>query len=307
MQLDTRLWNDSPIWNQVVDGYFKQKPVYLQKGLLKVHRKGLHIQPGLEINLSHEGKAAYVVGKDIYMQSSRQLILFPGNVPHQVFPDETNPYTRSVICLNESVVNGELMSFVQSELQPGQTCVRYQLSMEAYAKLSGILQCLDVELKRQEPGWERMIMAQVLELSVLIQRSGKDHRVDQRNDGLSGVVGNVGSGGRFAAPKPDLVRDCCEYIEAHLSDELSLHKVAERFLVSPEHLTRSFRKEKGVSFYQYVLLLRVQASKEMLLLDAQKSMTEIAYSLGFSSSTLFSRTFRGLTGMTPSDYRRRHG
>jgi AraC-like DNA-binding protein len=296
MELDTRLWNDSPIWNQVVDGYFREKStVFLRRDPMKVHRKGLHIQPGLEINLSHEGKAAYVVGKDIYMQSSRQLILFPGNVPHQVFPDEADPYTRSVICLNESVVNRELASFVQTVLQPGRTCVRYQLSVDSYAKLSGILRNMDEELKRQDSGWERMILAQVLELSVLIQRSGAGHRGDSE-------FAEAG-----AAAKPDLVSGCCEYIGAHLGEELSLHKVAERFLVSPEHLTRMFRKEKGVSFYQYVLLQRVQASKELLMRDPQRSMTDIAYSLGFTSSTLFSRTFRGLTGMTPSDYRQRQG
>jgi AraC-like DNA-binding protein len=249
----------------------------------------------LEINLSHEGKAAYVVGTDIYMQSSRQLILFPGNVPHQVFPDEADPYTRSVICLNESVVNRELASFVQTVLQPGLTCVRYQLSVDAYAKMSGILRNMDEELKRQDSGWERMILAQVLELSVLIQRSGTDYHADDQSTGLG------------AAIKQDLVHGCCEYIVEHLAEELSLHKVAGRFLVSPEHLTRMFRKEKGISFYQYVLLQRVQASKKLLLRDPQRSMTDIAYSLGFSSSTLFSRTFRGLTGMTPSDYRHRHG
>jgi two-component system response regulator YesN len=144
-----------------------------------------------------------------------------------------------------------------------------------------------------------MILAQVLELSVLIQRNGKGCHADR---GLDHELG-----GTLAAPKADFVRDCCEYIEAHLAEELSLHKVAEQFLVSPEHLTRTFRKEKGVSFYQYVLLQRVQASKELLSTSSQKSMTEIAYSLGFPSSTLFCRTFKGMTGMTPSDYRHRHG
>ncbi|OGX68543.1 MAG: hypothetical protein A2189_07050 [Paenibacillus sp. RIFOXYA1_FULL_44_5] len=81
--------------------------------------------------------------------------------------------------------------------------------------------------------------------------------------------------------------------------------MAKRFAISEEHLTRSFTREMGISFYQYVLLQRIAEGKRLLLNAPDISLTEIALTIGFPSSSHFSRNFKTLTEETPSGYRQR--
>ncbi len=53
---------------------------------------------------------------------------------------------------------------------------------------------------------------------------------------------------------------------------------------------------------QYITLLRIGKAKEMLW-NTDKSITEIAMSIGFNSSQYFSRVFKNYVGVTPGEYR----
>lgn len=62
MDIHSILLDDHPEWNRKVDQYLRQFPLYVSYQLVPVHQKKLHVQPGVELNVSHEGKAAVVVG-----------------------------------------------------------------------------------------------------------------------------------------------------------------------------------------------------------------------------------------------------
>ncbi|MDF2722461.1 MAG: Two-component response regulator yesN [Paenibacillus sp.] len=282
-----------PIWNDKVESYFQQMPIFLSKEIVPAHQKSLHIQRGLEINVSHHGRAAVVIGPHVYMQSSKQLILFPGCVPHQVFPESSAMYTRSVLCLDDELVRTAIDDDRLGMLTSTLSALHVHLHAETYAKLSVLLQKMMDEIRGQKTGWKRMIHACLQELSVLLQR----------NEEYPMSVSELKRASNEAAVS-DYVRICCEYIETHLDEELSLQQMAKYCYISPEHLIRSFRKEKGLTYYQYVLFQRVKASKEQLARRPDLSVTEIAGRLGFASSTQFGRAFKSITQMTPSQYRR---
>lgn len=297
MELTPFLFNDSPIWNEKVDGWLKQMPIYLQKECMKVHRKSLHTQPGFEINICHGGRAAIIVGENVYMQSSRHLVLLPGRLPHQVFPDEQTSYERTVVCwndvgLNENAYN-EWMPFLDKDWFSNSECRHFKLTAEEYVDITRILQRMENENSAQRAGWRRMMLSLLLELTVLLQRR------------LESLPAGPAEDERSMQASADHVSRYCEYVRTHLHEDLSLQRVARLFAVSPEHLTRTFRREKGEPFYRYVLLQRVMESKRLLNLNPEMSLTELAYSLGFASSTQFSRIFKTLTGETPSEYRLR--
>jgi AraC family transcriptional regulator len=97
------------------------------------------------------------------------------------------------------------------------------------------------------------------------------------------------------------------YVRNHLADDLSLPLVARLFGVSPEHLTRSFRRYLGVSFHQHVLSERVAAAKERLRAPSTNSVTDVAFATGFQSSSNFNKAFKQHTGMTPTAFRSGEG
>lgn len=79
---------------------------------------------------------------------------------------------------------------------------------------------------------------------------------------------------------------------------------AERLLLSPNHLSAVVRQESGKTVMQW-LNERTILQAKVLLKHTTLSSGEIAFQLGFSETTLFSRFFRHETGITPTQYRGR--
>jgi AraC-like DNA-binding protein len=92
------------------------------------------------------------------------------------------------------------------------------------------------------------------------------------------------------------------FIAEHIGEQLSLTQVARVASMSVYYFCKIFKKEKGVTFTEYLGRLRVEAVKQMLL-DPHKRISEAAYDAGFQSLSQFNRVFRHFAGETPSNYR----
>jgi signal transduction histidine kinase/AraC-like DNA-binding protein/ABC-type sugar transport system substrate-binding protein len=99
-----------------------------------------------------------------------------------------------------------------------------------------------------------------------------------------------------------LVRQAMAYIHEHYMDQISRTDLAQHVALSEDYLTACFRKELGVTPITYINRFRVNQAQQ-LLLDTDKSITEIAMDVGFSDSGYFSRVFRREVGLSPTDYR----
>jgi len=95
-----------------------------------------------------------------------------------------------------------------------------------------------------------------------------------------------------------------DYIGDHLDEELSLEKLAQISYFSIFHFHRIFRALVGESIGSYQLRLRLEKSVYMLRFNPSKSITDIAFSLGFNSSPAFNRAFKNLFNITPSEERK---
>lgn len=101
------------------------------------------------------------------------------------------------------------------------------------------------------------------------------------------------------------LRSVKAYIDAHLSDpNLSLEGIAKKNGISLRYLHQLFRLT-DMSASEWLRLRRLQRCHELLASErhATQSITEIAYSMGFSSSSHFSNLFRAQFGVRPSDVR----
>lgn len=104
---------------------------------------------------------------------------------------------------------------------------------------------------------------------------------------------------------PGVMRQVVAYIDAHLSDPVSLACMGNTVGLSPGHFARKFHHSMGESLGRFMNRRRIGASFAMLGVDEQ-SLLQIALGLGFSSQSHFTRLFSGLTGMTPNSFRRTH-
>ena len=89
-------------------------------------------------------------------------------------------------------------------------------------------------------------------------------------------------------------------------EPLDVRAVASVAHLSRAHFIRCFRAVFGETPHRYLQRRRVERSM-FLLRETDRSVTDICFDVGFTSSGTFSRTFREIVGETPSDYRVGHG
>ncbi|HEX2085806.1 MAG TPA: AraC family transcriptional regulator [Solirubrobacteraceae bacterium] len=97
-------------------------------------------------------------------------------------------------------------------------------------------------------------------------------------------------------------RDAMDRTYAQRLDIPTLARIAH---VSEAHFIRTFRATFGETPHRYLQRRRVERAM-FLLRTTTLSVTGVCFDVGFSSLGTFSRTFRDIVGMTPSEFRRRH-
>lgn len=104
--------------------------------------------------------------------------------------------------------------------------------------------------------------------------------------------------------EPEAVTRARRFIRDNLGDRLTLEQVARSAGLSPHHFCKVFRKSVGINLVDYINRSRVEQARQMLLRpDARVS--EVAFEVGYQSLSQFNRCFRGVTGESPTEYRRR--
>ena len=99
------------------------------------------------------------------------------------------------------------------------------------------------------------------------------------------------------------LRRVLEMLEADLAAAPSISQLASIAGLSPAHFCTAFKQSIGYSPHRYLLIRRVAYAKE-LMADRRLSLTEVALTCGFGSSSQLATTFRRIDGVTPSAYRR---
>ena len=102
-----------------------------------------------------------------------------------------------------------------------------------------------------------------------------------------------------------LVQKVINYINLNLSGPLSLKDLAAMCYISPPYLSNLFRQEVGVTLTDYINKQRIQRAAHLLTTTDQK-ISSVAENVGILDGNYFTKIFKRLTGMTPTEYRRKH-
>lgn len=93
-------------------------------------------------------------------------------------------------------------------------------------------------------------------------------------------------------------------IETHFSTELTVQELSGRVYVTPQYLSRLFRRFLGCSVYEYLTLYRINKAREFLVLNPRMEVQQIARETGFADTSHFIAMFKKTTGVTPLEFRR---
>jgi AraC family transcriptional regulator len=94
-----------------------------------------------------------------------------------------------------------------------------------------------------------------------------------------------------------------DFLHDNFAESFVLEDVVKVAGVHAVHLSRVFRKRFGCTIGEYVRRLRVEfAARKMF--ETDEAFSEIAHAAGFADQSHFNRTFKGIYGITPAEYRR---
>ena len=101
-----------------------------------------------------------------------------------------------------------------------------------------------------------------------------------------------------------LVKKMKQYLQQHMTERITLEELSRTFGYTKQYLIRIFKRETGRSPIQYLNEQRLFRSTAELL-NAEKSIAEVARSCGFDDYNYFSRAFRRQFGFSPREYRKK--
>ena len=255
-----------------------------------------HVDPGISpggINLhSHifyeilyicSGNIQYLIKTDRYQIQPGDIIIVPPGISHQpILTDQQNTtYRRYVLWLSPLFMKGVTPLF------PNYDFTKPRLLRTAgtkWAILKDKFHAGILEAEQKRPGWNACVYGNTLELVTLLYRA----TVDKKSTHLK-------------SEKPELLENILIFIESNLAQNLSLDDTGRRFFVSRSTISNTFRKEMGISFYQYVTQRRLVAAKNLILENIP--MEIIAGQVGFSDYSSFYRAFKSEYGISPRQFR----
>lgn len=232
-----------------------------------------------------------------------------------VFPGEAHPMAELLYVDKgslHSVADGQDLCLQQGDLvlyAPEQWHMQYAESGEApcmvtasfwargvqWETLSGRKFCLDRNgtallqqmLRSQERDDADSIFSLLTLLLLHLQADGKKEKNGRVQTPVSG--------------ENTIIRKAQQYIQVHVAEKLTVPVVAENIGVSASYLTALFHKHLQLSPGEYIRRIKLGRSKQ-LIREGQMNFTEVSEALCYSTVHHFSRQFKQMFGMTPTEY-----
>lgn len=96
------------------------------------------------------------------------------------------------------------------------------------------------------------------------------------------------------------------FVRQHIDQEVTLQMVADRFFYNPSYLSRLFKRKLDKNYMRFVTEIRMEFAQECLK-KPEYLVTDVCTMCGYKSYKHFVKTFRSITNMTPTDYRKQSG
>ncbi len=234
-----------------------------------------------------DGNVSYKIEGKTYRLKPHDFVLVDYNAIHKPEIESSEPYERYIIYLAEEFMNHEnkqgerLKRCFEMAGQSGNHVLHF--SPGSYEAL---LDCL-MRIEEEEHGEQdflrdKLLEAAFLEFMVLFNRAC----IAQPKAFITTAVYH------------EKIVDVISYIQAHLTENISIDFLAETFYISRYYLMRQFKEATGYSIHQYINEKRILEAKRRILTGVPAS--KVCYDCGYSDYSTFARRFKEIVGVAPS-------
>ncbi|WP_040948290.1 AraC family transcriptional regulator [Gorillibacterium massiliense] len=250
-----------------------------------------HFHSTYEIYYLISGRRDYFIKERSYQVQAGDLIFINKYDVHKSSITGKPEHERLVINFSDAFL-GTNHPFYRPELfrvfqQEG---ALFRLTTEQISFVMGIFGKMIHEIKEARAGFEtylRVLLTELLLFAERLNEAAEGEKIDQEP----------------MSPMHKKIAGVVKHIHLHYHEPVTLTDLSEWFGMSPSYLSRTFKAVTGFTLIGYVNLIRTREA-ERLLLETRHSIIEVAAAAGFEHFTHFNRTFKSLTGTTPSKYRK---
>lgn len=242
-----------------------------------------HFHEAHELYYLAKGSSRYFIDNEIYMLNAGDMIFVPKGAFHKTNIEHNKDAERIILVFNDDFAGEDYAEYLKQMSENKH--IRF-----APAELSGIediLYKIEYESKHKMADYTRLQRLYLRELLIHIHR----HRI--RED-------KSASGASFA-----FIDSIIKYISENVDADLSLSALSKKYSVSPNHLSKQFKKVSGLLLSEYINISRVSAA-EKLLEGSDDPITVVATKCGFNDSNYFAAVFKRYKGITPKKYAMRN-
>ncbi len=246
-----------------------------------------HSHIRFEITTVNSGSGLYTVGKQVHPMNPGDVFVFSSNEQHCITSIGTEGLKITNLHFEPRYLWGNSMDSLSEENSNFCFFHSPDFSNRIEAGPAAPLYALFQQIREElcHAGREYALSVKSL-LNLLLIRLIRDY-------GYAGAHADLGIG----------IRRVLEYIDTNLSEDLSLKSLAKIAGVSPNYFSAQFHHASGITLWEYINSRRIDKAIHLLMQKNPQSMLEIALLCGFNNTANFNKTFKKVTGMTPTEYR----
>ena len=103
----------------------------------------------------------------------------------------------------------------------------------------------------------------------------------------------------------NIIEDVIKYININYKNEITLDEISNTFFINKSYFCKIFKEKTNSTFNNYLTIIRINKAKSLIIEDKHK-IYEIAEMVGFKDPKYFAKTFKDITGLTPSEYKQQN-
>ncbi len=245
---------------------------------------GFHYHDFCKLLLLCSGSGGYTVDGRRYQLEAGDMVLIDSRCVHRPEFESGKPYERIILYISPDFLekNSETDCNLL-EVFDGSHGYVLRPEKSSQRKLFAYIQQLEKEIAAAEFGQKILCNGLLLRLIVEIGRTMHNCATCQASPN---------------APISSRILDIQQYLDAHLTEDITIDHLAEVFYISKYHMMRRFRQETGQSIYGYLCDRRLQMARNWIAQGI--SATESCFRAGFGSYSAFTRAYGRRFGTTPT-------
>ena len=252
-------------------------------------RYEIHDHSAIEILLTLEGMVTYTIEDKVYQVRKGEVLIIPQDTAHSLTMEEGSSRYLYLFEPDAIMTMRDIKSMAIYFNKP----FHLRDGSDAHVRIRELLLRAKDLYEKRELMWNTACYSCILRVyATLGQRY------------LSGIRPRTADNMRNM--DSEVINAVMTYINNHYREELSLENVAGFAGFSRYYFSRSFKKQTGYSFKDYLCQKRLQVAMD-LLIRTNRSMRDVAIESGFGSVATFNRVFREKKGCTPTQYRAIYG